>query len=237
MARPSPVAIMNPPMLISSGLPEDEGHATWTISIWLIELHAYVDSFEAALYIYDDYSARIRRAYQNDKDPDIPPRTVFVAARDAAMTIYHLTTAMRQIKATLTYCPTLKEHVDHDMLKLAQKRLAALAPGIENLRHAISHAGTANKKFTDPDTGGKPASWPKGMIEVGNIWHRRYTTTIMTKNGRSRNVSYELSKDTLDALKSITNQYTSAFIPAAIYLSELPSIQKKEESKSGPTNT
>lgn len=236
---PIPIAAtQNPPMLYVAGLPEAEQEATFFVGIWLRDLHDYVDAFACALYIFDEYNERTIAAPKDSRPTDVPRGVVFVAARDGALSIYHLDAAMTEITKSFKHCPILKQHVHHETLRAAKKRLKEICPGLTTshpkLRHAIAHAGTENKKLIDATTSGVPLGLPQ-IVQRGTLRCRHYTTTVLTRDG-PQNLSYELSQATLDRLRDITNQYTGAFIDAAKHMAAL-SPKKKESSEPEPPRT
>src|SRR5690349_10540688 len=64
----------------------------------------------------------------------------FIAARDAAMTVWHFGDAMGQISTAMYRdVPTLRELVDRSILRSATKRFNECFRGAEAIRDAISH--------------------------------------------------------------------------------------------------
>lgn len=65
----------------------------------------------------------------------------FIAARDAALNLYHYKCSLAAIKQLLPDCPTLKGHVDPKAIREALKRFKQAFPHTDNVRHAVAHAG------------------------------------------------------------------------------------------------
>lgn len=103
------------PLINLEALPAEERHVAELIADGLDSLNTYVTQFGDALSLF-----RFRReqssvqANQPRSELSIDKETIntsswcFVAARDAAMSIYHFACAIEGIKACVHRCPTLK---------------------------------------------------------------------------------------------------------------------------------
>ena len=125
-----------PPRLNEEGLPEAERETARNISSALMSLMSYIESFRDALALFDFCDTLDKRAAGNNA-------WKFLAARDGAMTIFHIGRAMAAVHEALDArsCPALLAMIDIPALRLARRRLEGLFPDFEELRHSVAHAG------------------------------------------------------------------------------------------------
>ena len=211
-----------PPRLYVKGLPEEERDAADTLFFLILDLDKYACNFEAAINLFEFARAEALTAGHNQA-----VQWSFIAARDGAMTIYHFGQALQHMRNTLGLCPTVKSLVDPRVLRLAGKKFNSRFRDYESLRHAVAHSGDFWRQGVDVIRNAMKKLRVGPFVLVSKNAHvvireslldRRFTTTI-----EGRQVSYEISGETLKNLVGIKDEIFSAFRPAEKRLAELAS--------------
>ena len=121
----------------------------------VVALNSYLEEFHYALKLFDAIDAEMAKLAPASALRSMPQaeqtawgdkmmtylRWKQIAARDAAMTIYHIGRAISAIRTkNLPLCPTLGALTDHAALREADRRFERAFPHYELIRHAIGHA-------------------------------------------------------------------------------------------------
>lgn len=175
----------------------------------LMSLSRYVDDFGAAVslfYFCRQFNIKVTAEWQ------------FVAARDGAMSIYHVAKAIEGIRSCFRDCPVYKGAVDHSKLREAAKGLQATFPGYERLRHAIAHSAELRRNVEHASKNATQGPFEDfGIAVVAG-------SSITVNNGLNGNTfftsiegimaSYEVTHASLRALSRTLETFESGFIPA-----------------------
>ena len=197
----------------------------------VVALDSYLQEFHYALKLFDAIDAEMAKLAPASALRSMPQaeqtawgdkmmtylRWKQIAARDAAMTIYHIGRAISAIRTkNLPLCPTLGALTDHAALREADRRFERAFPHYELIRHAIGHAAeimatpakTAENALsgTYSDPGGITATGEDfGLVSLDG---RRYSVTI-----RKQVMSYSLSKASLAELAACIAAVRAALPP------------------------
>jgi hypothetical protein len=208
------------PNLDWKALPQDEqdaGHhlaqAFQGLEDFTISFMAAAELFEVNLYdsLFQPDGAYKKRALS----------WMWVACRDGAMSIYHFGKALEGIMSYLGQCPTVLEMTDRKLVRVARKRLRELFPNFEAVRHAVAHAG---ELMNDPETKRRHAvkadnlKLLEGLSVQSDSLNIAQVNIVQVLSGRKftntfegKVQSYEISRETLDALIDVKRIFYSAF--------------------------
>jgi len=172
----------------------------------LDRLVKYAEDFSAALSLFN---------FCNQFHHRLTGEWLFVAARDGAMTIYHIGKTMELTRAAIKRAPSLAAMVLEEPLSEAGKKYRTSFPTFEKMRHAVSHS---SELFRDRDSHAKNSfsgSYNDGYIAIENshrvvvansLLGRKYTNTIDGKI-----ISYEISEPTKLIVYDCVNTFLSGF--------------------------
>ncbi|MDX0478743.1 hypothetical protein GOC75_12265 [Sinorhizobium medicae] len=175
----------------------------------LMSLGRYVGDFGSAVSLFN---------FCNQFGLDVTSRWQFVAARDGAMSIYHVAKAIEGIRACFRDCPTYKEAVDHSKLREAAKELHVTFPGYDQLRHAIAHNAELRRNVEHASKNATQGPFEDfgvaidagSSVSIGNgLNGNKFFTSI-----EGVMASYEISYGSLRALSKILDIFENGFIPA-----------------------
>jgi hypothetical protein len=133
------------------------------------------------------------------------------------MSIYHFGKAVENISASLRECPTIRGRVDHVSRRTTLKKLRALFPEFEDMRHSVAHAGELMEDADTAERHSIQGPLSHGRIEIGPgkvILRNCFTGStgrefMNTFEGKIQ--TYEISSTTHAALTKIMNEFYSAF--------------------------
>lgn len=174
----------------------------------LRRLVSYAEDFSSALSLFN---------FCQQFDHRLTGNWSFVAARDGAMTIYHIGKTIELTRSGLKRAPTLSALTSTDTLIDAGKRYRQAFPTFEKVRHAVSHS---SELFRDKENIAKNAfsgSYDDGYVRIedstnvvvsNGLMGRNYTNTIDGKI-----ISYEISEATKTTVYDCVNTFISAFKP------------------------
>jgi hypothetical protein len=130
--------MQSPPILWpSEKTPSNEVAAVKDLYAHLTGLQFNVEAWDAGLQLY---LLSIRRPH--DVERDVARRWRFVAGHECVMQLWHLKHRLNNIRGIkVKKCPSLASCIDFVRLRAAAKALSQAFPGIEELRHAVAHAG------------------------------------------------------------------------------------------------
>jgi hypothetical protein len=116
----------------------------------LFELATYADQFGYAVALFDEVEPTINelRAKRFAFPPDMSNRAQtrllqgwqFMAARDAAMNIYHFRSTLASIITNIKKCHSMMKALSIQDLEAAASQLEADFPALVPMRHAVAHS-------------------------------------------------------------------------------------------------
>ena len=186
-----------PPRISASFLTGQEAEEADHLDILLSALDGYVRNFADALGLFD-----FSLAESEDRENPLG-RWMFIAARDAGVTIYHFGVILDAIHKRIDTCLTLVPQLDRQALSRAAEAFAHRFPTQEAARNAISHAA---ELIESPPELRRNIS---GNLFVRNSLLGRKLT--MTHRGKLLEV--DISDVSLDHLTEILNLVFAAFRP------------------------
>jgi hypothetical protein len=206
-----------PPDINVSALPEAEREAAFLLSTSLFGLGNYVNRFAAALSLFD-FSALLSTARgYGSRQPHWPiGEWHLIAAREAAMAVYHFARAKESVDICLSQCPTLDAKVDRAALRRGGKLLRGSFPDFEEMRHAVAHTAELTR---DPSQAREHSITEP--VEFGGVRIGRGARGILRENlsGRTFFSTYrgklrqcEVSQRSFDALNACRREIYSAFV-------------------------
>lgn len=186
----------------------DEQEEVRIVEDHLQRLVSYAEDFSAALSLFN---------FCKQFDVRLTGDWAFVAARDGAMTIYHIGKTIELTRAALKRTPALSAMVSTDTLSEAGKKYRQTFPTFEKVRHAVSHSSELFRDKKHHEKNSFSGSYDDGYIRVedsasvvisNGLMGRNYTNTIDGKI-----VSYEISEATKHVVYDCVNTFMSAFKP------------------------
>lgn len=119
----------------------------WDIESDLGSLHRFTVDFFHAVSLFDTAEDAIRRKRQYPADRvearDFESVLIgwkWIAARDAAMTIFHVAKTLEATRAKSGRCVFLRNTVDFPAFKRARKLFEAQFPNFDTIRHGVAHS-------------------------------------------------------------------------------------------------
>jgi hypothetical protein len=186
----------------SIATPTDEVDAIKDLNATLVGIERSVEAWEASLILY-----------KTAKQP--PPliskstasRWRFIAVNECILELYHLRARLSKIRSVkLRTCPSLREHIDIEMMKAAKKRLDEYFPDIEALRHATAHKGE-NEAHPEVHAPGSKYSL-SGFRQAD-----RFSTPFQ---GQLRYI--DITDQSFQRINSVVAEFFGAFVTAATAL-------------------
>jgi hypothetical protein len=152
-----------------------------------------------------------------------------IAARDAAMQIYHVSERMNKIQTVTKKLQVLDSHVDHEFLTEARNMHPKFFPDFKGIRDAFGHAGTfvfdaashSNRAANGFIGAGIHAPEAKGLIVNEAFDGRLFHTTV-----KNRVVGFEISQASLDNLIAIMKMFFRGFEHVAEVIRPMSSQEK-----------
>lgn len=188
-----------PELWCSVETPVDEVAAVKDLNANLWGVIYNVEAWSSALRLYE--FAKLR---PNEVTRDDARRWKFIAANECVHQLHHLRERLEKIKGhKVRACPSLAPYVDNKLLRGATNLLDKYFPHIDQLRHAIAHAG-ANDVLPD----GHAAE--HGYVLVGFPEPDRYTAPY---KGVERYL--HINEGSLAHIREVAEMFLLAFEPAA----------------------
>jgi len=191
-------------------LTDAELDQSMVLSNCLHALEYYIGTFEAAVDLFETCWNEQKRTQTTGVHFGASlsrfSKWKIIAARDGAITIYHVATLIRGIMQAVHNLPSLATDIDKALLRAANKSFRSDFPNFTKLRHAVAHgpelmetAADANKnmfkgQFKNSDF--ELDNPGRGLIDV--ISSRCYGTSI---DGLF--VTYDVSAETAQKLRKI----------------------------------
>jgi hypothetical protein len=184
------------------GLTDNEAAVLHVVNTALNELHSYTVEFEAAIMLLNHAKAQAERDWHNP----IFRNWSFLAAKSAAMTVWHFGEAMNGIKANARRsCLPLNAIVRWDTVRDATKMYGQYFPHSEGLRDAVAHH--ANLSETIEATNTNSLKSPNGgqVLLKSNLVDG---ALVYSQKGQER--SLKIDEATLKNLISVRDRFYSA---------------------------
>jgi hypothetical protein len=202
-----------PPMIPWPQLPESEREAARHISEQIHHLGFYVTLFQQGLQLVQ-YASRLRAqlldtAMSGDNwgANDLRFQAAnwkSIAARDAAMNIYHFQSILRSLRDQTKDSPWVRARVETKVLEEAYDAFKIMFPSWKEMRHVIGH--TADMMFS-------PAEKKKHYPENGPVFVSMYDgdgdRLTMTRGKQA--VYVDMTPETLNGLTTIKEAVWRAF--------------------------
>jgi hypothetical protein len=199
------------------GVPRQEWEGVSHLERVLDSLDYFVGSFRAAVALFDFSRAQVIRAIKSQEERKTISKDIrewqFIAARDGAMSIYHIGKVLKEIYPLLNKCPTILARTDRHSLRITRKKFLSFFPNFENIRHSSAHAAeyaadtTGKHAITGPISHSIIQAGSGAKITIaGALNDREFVSTF---DGKIQ--SYEISDLTLAKLTKIKQEFYSAF--------------------------
>lgn len=195
--------MLTPPLLWPSVVtPQSEIAAIKDLNANLWGVAYNVEAWASALHLYE--FAKWRPA---DVKADDARRWKFIASNECVHQLHHFRERLGKIKGyKVGACPSIAPSIDTRALRAATKSLDEYFPDIDQLRHAIAHAG-ANDVMPDQHAN------EDGYLLIGFTEEDRYTAPY---RGVERHLS--VTSASLERVHGVAAEFLKAFEPAAILL-------------------
>jgi hypothetical protein len=131
---------------------------------------------------------------------------LFIAARDAAMIVYHVRSTLHSIKSNVRNCPSVLKRTSIPILESALSTLETNFPNLVMLRHAVAH--DADTSFS-PESRAKHALNSESFTDLllgGNLEGRKF---IYGREGKI--LSMLIASSETAKLRAIADLACSAF--------------------------
>lgn len=180
------------------------------------ELHANlwgvtynVEAWAAAFHLYEFAKQRHTGVTADDAR-----RWKFIASSECIHQLHHFRERLEKIKGyKVRACPSLAPSIETKALRAATKRLDEYFPDIDQLRHAVAHAG-ANDVMPD-------AHAPEhGLLLAGFSEQDRYTAPYQ---GIDRHL--HITESSLERIREVASEFLRAFEPSAKLLEQQGHIE------------
>jgi hypothetical protein len=188
-----------PPLYPSVETPANEIAAVKDLSANLWGVAYNVEAWAAALHLYEFATQRPTGVSAEDSR-----RWRFIAANECVHQLHHLRVRLEKIKGhKVRACPSLASNIEVKKLRRATRLLDEYFPDIDQLRHAVAHAGANDVLPADhaPE---------HGYLLVGFREKDRYTAPYQ---GADRNL--EITAETLSRIEEVASEFLDAFESAA----------------------
>ena len=163
-----------------------------------------VEAWAAALNLYN-----FAKQNPHSITPSNARQWTFIASNECVLQLDHLRERLKHIKGHKVHvCPSLAGSIDFTKLRNAPKLLDTYFPGIDDLRHAIAHAG-ANDVLPDEHVAGE------GYLLTGFREPDRYSAP---HKGIIRHL--DITQGTSARIDEIVVEFFLAFAPAARLLEQ-----------------
>jgi hypothetical protein len=191
-----------PPRLPFRKLPaiEQEGaHLIWRL---LADLETRCHEFEMAVLLFERYKLHPKRDLTRDKTRK-SIAWAFIAARDAASTVYKFYESLEFIGHNFNECPTLRAMVDHKARKSATKKFKEYFPGYAGIRHSAHHYAKlyGSRRGIAENIAGN-------VLVVGVLMGDTLQSTFLKKT-----VELDVTMASVSKLREVRDLYWSAFEP------------------------
>lgn len=218
------------PHLPVTGLSEAEAADAIHLDMLLDRLRHYGDQFERALGLYLHCENLLNMEVESNGI--LGPCTkvyefhdwMTIAARDAAMTIYHYSCVLDALHKRIGCCPTLMPFLDRASLTRARRLFHKHFPRAERIRHGLGHsaelAATPNRLKQNSTS----KKFQSDNITIGsNVFIQNSVSDgklMLTRNGELLQI--KISQNTLNNLLTIQSAVFDAFRAIEVAFSRNP---------------
>jgi hypothetical protein len=217
------------PTVSGPWITEEERDRAFALNVCLSQIRQCVEQFKAAVALFEQASP-IANSYDHFRSGqgETALQWCLMTGRDGAITLFNRSKLIEAVKGMVGQIASIRPKVDHQKLKLAKKRFDAAFPGVENIRHAVAHAGelvsspyemrrnSATKGFTNPNL------MAKGTLFLGGSFiEDRFT---LTHEGEV--FSYSVSTASVRKLESIRDQFFEGFAAFFNAFTPMPPMPK-----------
>jgi len=179
-------------------------------------LSSHVDNFRYAVALFDEIS-RLPR----DRDTVVRVNNWrFIPARDAVLTVHQFSMTLQSLNSSLGQCKTIRDLINRDEMRLANKLCAASFPRIADIRLNVAHNSefrlNANA-FEEHSAQGEDWDGPgfegKGMVSLSNaLINDIYTATV-----KGKFASLAINENTALSLEAVCTHVELAFEPVTAF--------------------
>lgn len=195
--------------------PPQERVQIFHIGIALDNLEKHKREIWAALALFDTSMNAFSTEQLDLTHQDLMLDWARIACRDTGMTIFHFGKTIEGIRSSFKECPTFRDAVHLNEIRIAYRNLAKQFPVYTKLRNAIGHRAELTK--TRSDTKRNSAN-QIGTEIPGMILEGRSTTITEIIQGRrffqtfeNELLSYEMSAESCGKIDSIFESIKLAF--------------------------
>jgi hypothetical protein len=181
------------PHIDDSKFSDPDRQHTQTLWLLLNSLNSFIDAFRADVELFDHAEA----------DATVMMRWAPIACRDAAMTLRNFKSAIDTIEKTYRQCAPLRSRPRGYALRGAVGLFGAEFPDATDARNVTAHPVGQ----MDTAAARRRNSLRGTSVMVLNSWAGR--RVLSTHNGRE--VSFEISEQTIETLKKVRNAVFNAF--------------------------
>lgn len=214
-----------PPSIVLAILPEAEREDAQRAKDALLDVYQYVKRFGSALALFNHVEYMLAQARATMPGTDLRKFQItmtagpwqLIAARDGAMTIYHLSWMLKALRTSARKCPTLSSLVDWSEMRAAGEVFATSFPSWYELRQAVAHsaeiaiAGEANLEIHGP-VEIEGMSIGEGVTAI-LTWQDNLSDRTYSGVRKGKLFSYEISETTLGQLHLVGRHVYAAFQP------------------------
>lgn len=186
-------------------LPSAEWDAAEFVEHHLYHLGQRCEELAADVALFDFSRAEMTgsRSRENSQHRRLMQDWTFIAARDAASSLYRFEEDMEQLGANLNACPSLLAMIDSVAKRKATRAFAKSFPGFDALRHSSQHPAKIYATASDLR---KHA--PATVKVINSLVGARYETDF---NGNR--VGLDLTQGTVAKLQAVKELYWAVFWP------------------------
>lgn len=139
----------------------------------------------------------------------------YLAARDAAMTIYHLGEYIIGLRNSMGDAPTFKGTVDHELLRAAYKEFKIAFPLHRDIRHAIAHSAELSNTME-----ARQKNSVKSGVNIPGIFISPGTNVTMSDvivddnfimTFKEKIIQYKLNVEAINNVDSILEKISNSF--------------------------
>jgi hypothetical protein len=202
-------------MFISPDLPKDSNEYWVAADIWksLMSLSTFIGKFDSAVLLFEFVSNAIAGPMRSEWR--------FIAARDAAMQVFHFSEAFDDIRRRLRTSPAFLAKADIGRLRGADKSFRKFFPGLDLIRHSIAHAGThlnTRDKYQKHAVKGPKQFAGISLAEGTNVAvNSGLDGNVFTMTGGGDVLTCEISRRSADQMHDVLLLIAGAFQDSRIY--------------------
>lgn len=140
-----------------------------------------------------------------------------IAAKEAAMCLFHLHHTLEALASQIKLCPETAHTVDVLKIKEARKNFSNAFPNVENMRHAVAHAG---ELFKSPQAAKRHEQKIDYTAPNGSFSSKGNGVLLSMLEDRTYSVGWEgrvfevrVTTETLQAVQRVAALVNDAFSP------------------------